>query len=87
MTVEELAQELRDRLIGKKMWESAGISESAFIQIVNETDDEAIIDSYITCSQCGTRNLPLEEALLLASRCDSAETWLLRTSSDGNHVH
>ena len=87
MTVQEPAQQLRDRLIGKKIWEQAGVSESAFIHMVNDQTDETIIDSYITCSQCGTRNLPLEEALLLASKCDSVETWLLRTSSQGHHVH
>ena len=87
MTVQELAQELRGRLIRKKTWEQVGISQSAFIQMVNDQTDEAIIDSYITCSHCGTRQLALEEALLLASKCDSVETWLLRTSSEGMHVH
>ena len=87
MTVQDLAQELRSRLIRKKTWEQVGMSESTFIQMVNDQTDEAIIDSYITCSQCGTRNLALEEALLLAPKCDSVETWLLRTSSQGHHVH
>ena len=87
ITVHKRAQELRSRLIRKKAREQVGTSEPTFIQMVNDQTDEAIIDSYITCSQCGARNLALEEALLLAPRCDSVDTWLLRTSSKGNHVH
>ena len=87
MTVQELAQELRRRLVRKKTWEQVGMCESAFIYLLNDHTDEAIIDSYITCPQCGTRNLALEEALLLASKCESVKTWLLRTSGHGHHVH
>jgi hypothetical protein len=61
MTVQDLAQELRSRLIRKKTWEQVGISESTFIQMVNDQTDEAIIDSYITCSRVGHGTSRLEK--------------------------
>ena len=67
MDKHQLAQELRQRQYGR------GLVEKKYIDALSDND---IIDSYITCSACGAKLVPLDDLDLLIKRARSAEQFI-----------
>ena len=68
MRISGLATQSRKRLAGKRLVDTS---------IVQRMPDEAIIDAYIACADCGKRQV--DDAAVLArivEEADSAETFL-----------
>jgi hypothetical protein len=80
MTTSELAARLRKRLIDKKLVDPS---------LLRSISDDEVIDSYITCSCCGEKQVTDSAALArIIERSDSAETFLeLCNAAKTEHRH
>jgi hypothetical protein len=80
MTTSELAARLRKRLIDKKLVDPS---------LLRSISDDEVIDSYITCSCCGEKQVNDSAALArIIERSDSAETFLeLCNAAKAKHRH
>ena len=67
MEKNQLAQELRQRQYG------AGLVER---RLIDELSDDDIIDSYITCSQCGAKQVTERNLEIAIARAKSASHFL-----------
>ncbi len=67
MDKHQLAQELRQRQYAR------GLVKKKYIDARSDND---IIDSYITCSGCGAKLVPLDDLDLLIQRARSAEQFI-----------
>lgn len=79
MQVSELATELRRRLIDK------GLATARQLRSIS---DMTVIDSYITCSCCGERQIEsTDELAQIIQQADTVETFFDLCDARSNHVH
>jgi len=81
MTTSELAAQLRKRLIDKKLVDPA---------LLHSISDDQVIDSYITCSCCGEKQVnDSAELACIIERSDSAEKFfeLCAVNAKVKHRH
>lgn len=80
MTTSELAAQLRKRLIDKNLVDPS---------LLHSISDDEVIDSYITCSCCGEKQVnDCAELAWLIDRSNSAETFLeLCNAAKAKHRH
>ncbi len=71
----QLAQELRQRQYAR------GLVAKKYIDALSDHD---IIESYITCSGCGAKLVPLDDLDLLIQRARSAEQFIAAIAP---HMH
>ena len=74
----ELAERLRERIRTRapELASEAGLSNGQDLIIsTNRTGDRAMIESYITCAECGTMECTYEKAVELAKHCVSVDEW------------
>jgi hypothetical protein len=67
MDKHQLAQELRQRQYAR------GLVKKKYIDALSDND---IIDSYITCSGCGAKFVPLDDLDLIIKQARSAEQFI-----------
>ena len=67
MDKHQLAQELRQRQYARSLVEK---------KYIDALSDDDIIDSYITCSGCGAKLVPLDDLDLIIKRARSAEQFI-----------
>lgn len=67
MDKHQLAQDLRKRQYAQ------GLVKKKYIDVLSDND---IIDSYITCSSCGAKFVPLDDLDLIIKQARSAEQFI-----------
>jgi len=79
MTTSELAAQLRKRLIDKKLVDPS---------LLHSISDDEVIESYITCSCCGEKQVNDSAVLArIIERSDSAETFFELCAGDAKAKH
>lgn len=74
----ELAERLRERIRRRapELALEAGLNDGQDLIIsTNRTGDRAMIESYITCAECGTMECTYEKAIELARFSASVDEW------------
>jgi hypothetical protein len=74
----ELAELLRERIRRRapELAAEAGLNSGQDLIIsTNRTGDRGMIESYITCAECGTMECTYEKAVELARRSTSVDEW------------
>ena len=79
MQLSELAAQLRQRLLDR------GLAKASTLRRI---PDRAIVESYITCPDCGKRQIEDTKALArIIALADSAETFFKLCDAHGEHKH
>ncbi len=85
MTISELAEQLRQRQRDRAATEGGIFIESA--KMLDTLPDGNVVDSYITCSSCGRKEVNPVRLALLIRRAVNVENFFDLLDAEQKHSH